>query len=306
MRLDLVDLRLFVLLAETGSLSETALKVPMALSAVSHRLKKMEEMYGVRLVERHSRGIRLTSEGDVLLYHARSVLQACDRLTGEMGEISRGLKREIRLLANTVASTVFLPAVLGRFLAHEPDIDIRLVERPSRDIIKAIEDGEADIGIVDGALGVERMQMLPFARDRLVLVTPIGHELSRLSHVAFAQTLDHPYVGLSEYSALQQFLEEMARLKGKSLRHRVHTNNYQSLASLVASGAGLGILPSRIAQRYAPLNALHIIEFDDPWAIRDLKICVRDAASLPAHSRRLLDALLGAYECDCEMASELD
>ena len=301
MRLDFVDLRLFMLLAETGSLSETALDLPMALSAVSQRLKKMEELYGVKLVERHSRGIRLTGAGDVLLYHARCVMQACDRLNGEMGEISRGLTREIRLLANTVASTVFLPGVLGRFLAHEPDIDIRLEERPSRDIIKAIEDGEADIGIIDGALGVERMQMLPFARDRLVLVTPQGHDLGGATSLWFAQTLDYPYVGLSEYSALQQFLEEMARLKGKSLRHRVHTNNYQSLSSLVASGAGLAILPSRIAQHYAPLNALHVIELLDPWAIRDLKICVRDVAGLPAHSRRLLDALLGAYEGEPDM-----
>jgi DNA-binding transcriptional LysR family regulator len=297
-RLDFVDLRLFVLLAETGSLSEAALQLPTALSAASQRLKKMEELYGVRLVERHSRGIRLSSAGEVLLYHARGVLQACDRLTGEMGEISRGLTREIRLLANTVASTVFLPEVLGRFLAHEPDIDIQLLERPSRDIIKGIEDGEADIGIVDGAIGGERMSMMPFARDRLVLVTPHGHELNHASHLSFAETLDHPYVGLSEFSALQLFLDEMARMKGKALRHRVHTNNFQSLASLVASGAGLAILPSRIAHHYAPLNALQIIELDDPWAIRDLNICVRDVASLPAHSRRLLDALLSAYKIE--------
>ncbi|WP_028534186.1 LysR family transcriptional regulator [Paludibacterium yongneupense] len=296
MRLDFVDLRLFALLAETGSLSETALQLPMALSAASQRLKKMEELYAVRLVERHSRGVVLTPAGEVLLFHARGVLEASARLNGEMGDISRGLTREIRLLANTVASTVFLPDVLGRFLAREPDIDIRLLERPSREIVSAIEEGEADIGILDSALGVERLSLFPFARDRLVLVTPLDHELSHSLRIGFAQTLDYPFVGLSEYSAIQLFLEDMARLKGKALRHRVHTNNYQSLAGLVGSGAGLAILPSRIARRYAPLNALHVIELEDAWAIRDLKICVRDAASLPAHGRRLLDALLSAYD----------
>lgn len=294
MRLDFVDLRLFVTLTETGSLSRTAEAMSMALSAVSQRLRKMEVLYGTTLLRRHSRGITPTPAGDTLLFHARRLLAAQERLDGEMGEISHGIRREIRLCCNTVANTVFLPDVLGPFLAADPDIDIRLSERPSREIARAIEQDDADIGILDGSIVADHLTLLPFARDRLVVVTALGHPLATTSAIDFAHTLAHPFVGLSHSSAIQLFLEDMAHLQGRPLRLRVRSPNIQSQASLVGAGAGLAIMPARIARRYAPLHALHVIELRDSWASRELKLCVRDPAALPAHGRRLLDALLAA------------
>ncbi|MBI3145154.1 MAG: LysR family transcriptional regulator [Pseudogulbenkiania sp.] len=298
MRLDFVDLKLFTALAETGNLTEATERFPMALSAASQRLKKREGMYGVQLVERHSRGIALTHAGEVLLHHARRLLLGTEQLNGDMGLLSRGLRREIRLMANTIASNEFLPDVLGRFLAAEPELDIVLSERPSRDIVTAIEDGEADIGILDGSLGVERLTLLPFARDRLVAICGLHHPLGTATSVPFSSLLDHAFIGLTEASAMQHFVESMARRKGKTLRLRLRVSSFAAVATLVGRGAGLAILPARAARALAASHALNVVELSDPWAIRELRICVKDLDALPAQARLLLDALLAAYGGD--------
>ncbi|BAK77663.1 transcriptional regulator, LysR family [Pseudogulbenkiania sp. NH8B] len=294
MRLDFIDLKLFTALAESGSLTEAAERFPMALSAASQRLKKLEDLYGVQLVERHSRGIALTHAGDVLLHHARRLLLGSEQLNGDMGRLSQGVRREIRLMANSVASNEFLPDLLGRFLAAQPELDVVLAERPSRDIVTAIEDGEADIGILDGSLGVERLPLLPFARDRLVVICGPAHPLHGTASVAFATLLDHAFVGLTETSAMQGFVESMARRKGKALRLRLRVSSFAAVATLVGRNAGLAILPARSARSLAQSHALHVVELTDPWAIRELQLCVKDIDSLPAQARLLLDALLSA------------
>ncbi|MGL6069743.1 LysR substrate-binding domain-containing protein [Craterilacuibacter sp.] len=292
MRLDLVDLQFFILLAESNSLSRAAERFPMALSAASQRLKKMESIYGVRLVERHSRGISLSPAGEVLLFHARSLLQATEKMNGDMGEMSLGLPRSIRISGNTMACSVFLPDKLGRFLASEPDVDLQLSEHPSREIVGQIEQGAIDIGILDGSMAAAKLTQLPFARDRLVIIAAGRHPLASRCECQFTEVLDQPFVGLPHNSAMQCFMQDMARLKGHSLRIRVRAPNFQALASLVAEGCGLGILPAQSARQLAPLYGLGIIKLSDNWAERELKIAFRDWQALPAHARRLVEALL--------------
>ncbi|RQW29685.1 LysR family transcriptional regulator [Rhodobacteraceae bacterium CH30] len=292
MRLDLVDLRFFLLLAESGSLSTTALRFPMALSAASQRLKKLETLYGLTLVERHSRGITLSAAGELLLAHARKLIQATDKLEDELVELGQGKCRALRICGNTMACHVFLPERLGDVLAHEPEIDLLLSEAPSHEIIGQLEQGSIDIGILDGSMGINQLSTLPFARDRLVLVCAASHTLAGRTSLKFAEALDQPFVGLSESSAMQRFLQDMARLKGSTLRIRVRMPNFQTLANMVGQGCGLGILPAKSAQQLAVLHGLRIIRLEDHWAERELKICFTDWQELPAHGQKLVKALL--------------
>ena len=291
MRLDFVDLKFFLLLAECGSLTIAAERYPMALSAASQRLKKLEALYGVPLVERHSRGITLTEAGEVLRFHARKLSRDTEMLNGEMGKLSQGIRREIRISGNTMATSVFLPERLGRVLASEPDVDIRLSERPSREIVSQLEYGEVDIGVLDGNLGVERLSLLPFARDRLVLICSQHHSLAtHIGSVAFSDLLDLPFVGLASTSAMQQFLEKMATLKGHSLRIRMRTPGFASLAAIVAAGSGVGVLPEQSARQLASAYPIAVVPLADAWAERELKLCFKEG-TLPAHAYRLLEML---------------
>src|SRR5260370_15711869 len=121
MRFDLVDLRLFLHVAEAASITHGAAKANMALASASERIRGMEELLGVALLERGRRGVRPTPAGRTLLHHARVVTQQIERMRGELSGYAGGLKGYVRLLANTSALSEFLPEVLNGFLATFPN-----------------------------------------------------------------------------------------------------------------------------------------------------------------------------------------
>lgn len=207
---DLTDLQLIVNIGDASSLTRGAEKSHLSLPAASNRVKNLEDHFGTRLFNRNSQGVTLTPSGEAFLRHARLVLRQIDHLRGDIHEYARGIKGQVRVLANTTAMTEFMPAVLSRYLASHPDVTVELRERLSYLVIKAVSEGSADIGIVAGRPASSELEYLPYRKDRLVLVTSAQHEFGERSEVAFAETMRYEYVGLSEWSAIHAFLIQAA------------------------------------------------------------------------------------------------
>src|SRR4051794_36326803 len=141
MRFDLVDLQLFIAVAEARSITNGALRVHLALASASERIKGLESALGVSLLKRGRRGIELTAAGESLLDHARIVIHNVEAMRGDLAEFARGVKATVRLLANTSGLSEYLPKVLAAFLAEHPHISIDVEERESGEIAKAIVTG---------------------------------------------------------------------------------------------------------------------------------------------------------------------
>jgi DNA-binding transcriptional LysR family regulator len=92
-------------------------------------------------------------------------------MRGELNQFVRGTKGTLRMQANTIATTDFIPAILPAFLATHPDIDVNLRERLSPDIVRAVSEDAANIGIVVGDINAEGLEVIPYREDRLMLVT---------------------------------------------------------------------------------------------------------------------------------------
>src|SRR5579862_391984 len=100
MRFDLVDLRLFLNVAETANITHGATKANLALASASARIRGMEEALGVPLLERGRRGVEATDAGRTLLHHARVITRQMEKLRADMGEYASGLKGHVRVLCN--------------------------------------------------------------------------------------------------------------------------------------------------------------------------------------------------------------
>ena len=294
MRFDLTDLRLFLLVLETGSITHGAALANMSLPSASARLRGMEELIGLPPLERRARGVELTPAGDTLAHHARLVLAQMEQMRGELGEYSKGFKAHVRLWVNTVAMTEFLPKALAPFLAARPNIDVDLKERPSTDIVKAVSLGTADIGIISTTADHGSLQLFPFATDRLVLVAPRGAPLVKQKRLAFQHTSGRQFVGLSVGNPLQNYLDEHAMRAGNPLSFRVRVRTLEAICHMVACGVGLAIVPETAARRCRRSMAIQSVRLSDPWATRQLAICTRDADALPLYARELLEHLSAA------------
>ena len=230
---DLTDLQLIVNIGDASSLTRGAEKSHLSLPAASNRVKNLEEHFGTRLFHRNSQGVTLTPSGDAFLRHARLVLRQIEHLRGDIHEYARGIKGQVRMMANTTAMTEFMPGVLSRYLAAHPDVTVELRERLSYLIVKAVSEGSADIGIVAGRPAASDLEFLPYQEDRLVLVTPENHPLGVLDEVSFADTMSYEYVGLSEWSAIHAFLIQAANSIGHPFRFRVEVSNFETVCRMI-------------------------------------------------------------------------
>ena len=294
MRFDLVDLKLFADIVEAGTITRGAERSALALAAASTRLSAMEDVVGAPLLTRGRRGVSLTAAGATLLKHARLILAQSARLREDLGVYAGGGAGHVRLLANTNASTEFLPEALSDFLAAHPNVTVDLEERPSDEIVGLVAEGVADIGIVAGTVEMGRLQTFPFRSDRFVVVTGAGHDLADRRTVAFADVLGFDFVGLDRASALQRFLAARAAPLGQMLRLRVQLRSFDAVCRLVAAGVGIGVVPLTTATRAALTLPIAIIDLDDDWAIRELTICLRDLDSAAPYARELVRSLRAA------------
>jgi DNA-binding transcriptional LysR family regulator len=295
-RFDLTDLRLFLHVAEARSITHGAERTNLALASASARVRGMEDLLGVELLQRNRRGVVLTPAGQNLLDHARLVLQQVERMRGDLGAYARGLKGRVHVLANTAALTEHLPDTLAAFLSANPNVDLELEERESADIVAAIAAGRADIGIASDAIDSGAVFWHHFREDRLVLVVARCDQLARTRKVWFRDLLDREFVGLPRESALQRHLAGQAAREGATLRLRVGAAGFDAVCRMVEAGAGIALVPEAAAARCRRSMAIRLVGIQDAWARRRLAICARKGQVLAASARRLIEHLQQAAD----------
>ena len=290
-RIDLVSLSLFNLIARTGSISQGAELAMLAIGAASKRIADLEVAFGVKLLERHSRGVKLTPAGEVLHRHVQGILGHVDLMSADLSDHANGLIGVVRLWANTSAVTQFLPADLAQFAQSQPGIRIELNEADSHEVVLAILDGRADVGIFADRTPSFGVQTTHYRSDKLVLVVPQGHPLAKRKKVAFAQTVDYDFVSLTQATSLAKRLESESVAVGKPLRIRIHVRSFDAMCQMVATGLGIAVLPETAVQPMVRALGLRQIELTDAWVHRDLLIGARDLSALSRPVRGLLDHL---------------
>jgi DNA-binding transcriptional LysR family regulator len=295
MHFDLADLRLFIHIAESPSLTQAAKRAHLSLAAVSVRIKALENQLNTRLLYRDSRGVEITPAGQKLLQHARVIMRQVDHLKHDFQEQADGDAGHIRIFANTTAVTEFMPDILAQFLSGHPGVTVDLQERLTRDIVRGVLDGTTDLGIVAGPVDAPELQAIHFSTDRLVLATPRGHRFARRRRIAFAETLDDDAIGMQQGSTLQTFLAGVTERLGKPMKLRIQLSSFDAMCRMIGAGVGIGIVPESAARRNRDGMGLALIELTDAWSVRERRILVRDQGRLPRHAQALIEVLQAYY-----------
>lgn len=276
----LLDLRIFLAVAETGSLTQAAKRMHTSLSAASTRMQKLEDILGCRLFDRSAKGIALTHAGEVLREHAAEVLAGMDKLQTAMAVFSREDARHLRVAGNYNASIGTIPDVIARFLAKRPNAVVEHVQMASEDVVAAVAMGGADIGICAYDQSFQGVAFEPFCEYRLYVIVPEGHPLAGRDEVDFEETLDYPFVALRD-SAMQNFIFERIRDCGRTIEPRVRTTSVETLCDYVERGVGLAVLTGLAFERLRGRDSVRAVAIRNEWAQREMRIV------LPASSQRL-------------------
>ena len=285
MRFDLTDLRLFLHIHDSGTITAGAQRAHMTAASASERIRGMEDTLGVPLLTRGRRATTVTDAGRTLVHHARAVLHQMDRLHCELGQYGGGLTGHVRLLCNTVALSEYLPDALAPFLLAHPRVSLDLEERLSQDIVHAVRTGRCDLGVVSDASDLEGLQTALFRPDPLAVIVPRGHALAQREAVSLADLFGQDLIGLVEDSALQRHIDLHARRLGTPLHYRIRLSTFDGICRMVGHGIGIAVVPHVAARRAVRARTVARLHLSDPWARRRLMLCVRDADTLPPYAR---------------------
>ncbi len=291
MIIDPLSLKLFVTIVEEGTIAGAAEREHIAASAVSKRISELEDAFHTQLLRRTNKGVVPTEAGITLLGLARGVLHDLNNIALQISEYASGVRGHVRLSANISSINQFLPAEIRSFMNAHPQVHVHLEANISEAIVNAVAENATDAGIVTMGAYRHDLEYLPYHSDQLIVITPKEHPLASRRSITLSETLDYDFVGLPVGSAVHNQLLRAAHELDRTPKLRIQVNSFDALCLMVEAGLGIGIVPKGAAKPYFKGLRIRSIILDEPWANRDLKICVRSLEALPAAARLLVDHL---------------
>jgi DNA-binding transcriptional LysR family regulator len=166
-----------------------------------------------------------------------------------------------------------------------------LEERLSDAIVEATANGDADIGIFADNVDAATLEKAVYRHDRLVLLVPPSHQLAELDEIAFADSLEFDYVGLSRGSSLLARLLDAAVAADRPMKLRFQVSSFDAICRMIEAGHGIGVLPEGSVRQEILGAGLRALRLTDAWALRTLWVGVRSSKELQPEAARLFSFL---------------
>ncbi len=277
-RFDFVSVRLAVVCARAGNLTEAARECNLVLPAASRRLRDLERALGAQLFERHPRGLKPTALGRAFTKRGMAILHELDNLLVELADTTKGVVRHLQVFASTAAITQFLPALLAEYADLHPEVQVELEEQVSQQVVAAVREGRAELGVFVSGPDLRGLDARDFRSDELVLILPPGHRLIGRTPLPFADALDEPWISLNAGAALLESQQRAAMAAGRTLKLRMQVRSFDAVGHMVAAGLGVALLPKEAALPIVKAMKLHWRPLADAWVHRQLQVVVRPDA----------------------------
>lgn len=289
MRHDLLSLEVFLQVAQQRNLTRAAEDCHLATSAVSKRISELEDRIGSSLFIRNSRGMELTPAGQSLLYHVRQLKVALSKMDNELSEYSNGVKGNIRIHAITSALAQHLTLDISAFLKQYPLIRFDIEERVGTEVVRAVSDGRADIGIIAETTPSLGLEVKHYRNDELVLTVSAEHPLASFEKVKFSEAIRYEFIGLPAESSVAMLLSQKAQESALIIQQRVQASSFECVCRMASTNLGVGVLPREVLTFYEGSLNLRPVHIDENWAHRRLLIVCRDFDLLPPTAKSFVE-----------------
>ncbi len=267
-------LRQFVAVAEELNFHRAAERLHMAQPPLSQAIRKLEQGLDVTLFERSNRSVALTSAGTAFLATARRVLAQLEDGIAETRRVAAGQAGRLSVMFVGTAHDL-LPAALRRFRADFPGIELSLREATTAEQVEAITSGEADIGLMrQPGIMVAQLGWELLAREPILAAVPDDHPLAQHETIALADLAGEPFIATPRQLGIGFYdqVVGLCRLAGFSPRIVQEARQMQTLASLVASGLGVALIPASLARSPRPGVAFRPLAIEAPTAMTHLDL----------------------------------
>lgn len=292
-RFDLVTLRIFLTVIDTGSIRSASESLNLSPSAISRRLAELEENFGQPFFSRHSRGVEISDAGHVMAAKAREIFAAIDSAHSELRRLSSGEAGSLLLSANGSSFVNGLAEDMKLFSDRFPYIGIELFEQISPSIVASVVSGKTELGLISKTFRLPpEIVCTRYCTDRLVLAVPKGHDLAGLPAVRLSDMLSYPSIGVIEGSSMTRLIRRVSVLGNSEFKYRYMANTNEVARTLVAHGHGIAILPEQFVRPHEEVMSIVGVPIHESWAEREISLVQHGEATLSNTATIFRDFLL--------------
>ncbi len=261
-------IRYFIYVAESGSISAASLNLRISQSTVTETIQALEKLVGASLFERYSKGVKLTREGYQLLSHAKKILFDVAEAEQFFQKTQDSISGELTLGVTGLVAGYYLADLLALYKRIYPGIHVQVIEDQQYYIEELLINGEIDIALllVSNLINPQSLLSEKLIRSEFRLWLPADHRLMRYDNITLQDLSAEPFIMLT-MGEMQKVLDDLWNSFQLKPNFVLKTSSMEAVRSLVATNAGLAILPD-IAYR--------------PWSLEGYRLHVRALADFDA------------------------
>ncbi|WP_420342296.1 LysR family transcriptional regulator [Paenirhodobacter sp.] len=286
------QLRYFVAAAESGTVSGAALALSISQSAVTEAIRDLELDLGVQLFDRHPRGLDITQKGHQFLRHAQGILSSIADARQALASDAERVSGRLHIGVTSLVAGYVLSDILARFRRANPAVEVTALEDSGDYLEHLLIGGELDVAVMVTsalrdrmALQTEILEVSPYQ-----LWLPNGHPLTEATSVAIEDLVGEPMIML-RLDEIEEATRSLLGAFGARPRVAFRTRSVEAVRSLVATGAGIALLPELVYRRWS-LEGDRIVSRDVSGTLPVVQVGVvwRKGAPLSAPAREFIRA----------------
>lgn len=290
MNLSLRQLRAFEAVARTTSFTRAAAELHLSQPALTVQIRSLEAALGLKLLDRNTRRVQLTSIGAELLPVFERVLGDLRAVAENARELAAGDRGTVQVAALPSVCARLLPAAIARLRATHPGITVKLRDTVAQRIIALLRSEDADVGIGSFAAGERDIETEPLMADRLVAVMPRGHPLASRKALRLAELARHPLILTDIQSSVRALVDRAMAAAGLDASPAFEVTYMSTAVGLVQAGLGVAILPAT-ALELEMVRGIAVSPIRDEGVARSIVVARKAGRSLPPAARIFLQAL---------------
>ncbi len=238
-------LKSYCLVVETKSFSRAAQAKHMTQSAMSRLVKNLENELGVKLLHREGKAAEPTAEGRLFYEQARRILEEYEKIERDLAAATGRAKASLRLGASTIPALYLLPQVIYDFSKAHPGVRIDLSMSGTVNVLRDLQDGRIEIGIIDGNATGHAVSGDAIAEDELVIIAPEDHHLAKKKTLTFQDLATEPFIlpdrDSASWDLVNDFFHE-AGITARKLNVRMTFDSPELIVQMVQAGLGIAFV----------------------------------------------------------------
>ena len=291
------QLEIFIAVAETKQVTRAAKNLYLTQSAVSMALSELESQLSGPLFDRHGRSLLLNDRGRYLLPLAKEIIYQVVNVESMLTEQRDSVAGSLKVVASSTIGNYVLPYLIGSFMRLHPEAHIDMLVANTLMAEKMVQKGEADLGFVEGGIGVDSLRAVPWFEDELAIVVSPSHPLGQKETFKIPDDLrETKWVMREEGSGTAEIFTKKLGRHADILQVVTTLGHTEAIKKAVESGAGAACLSQLTVCREAEQGWLKILPIEGVSMRRQLRII--------QHKEKVITRLMDEFLSFCEVISE--